>query len=109
MFILPYTLLGATISLASPAPIAAPGDAWNAQPPNHTDVRRNVVLGINCRGNIACGNDVRKKWGPHSPTPAQFLANLIQQLPDDGYYQNGAQLGASIPVKSSMDILFYLL
>jgi hypothetical protein len=93
MLILPtlsYTLLGAAISWASPAPIAG-GDVSNVQSTNPTELRREAPAGTNCHASADCDDN---QW-PHE-SASQFLAGLIQQLPDDYWYQNGFQIGASL-------------
>ena len=77
MFVLPtlvYTLLGAAI-------------AWAASTPKPADV---VVRdnGVNCGGSGFCGDLGVSTSGD--------LVNYINQIPDDAWYRNGAQIGAVV-------------
>jgi len=82
MFVLPtlvYTLLGATMALASPAPTRKSVDA--AVPPTPD-------LGINCNGSGFCD------WGKVGATSE--LVGYINQISDDAWYNNGQQIGAVV-------------
>jgi hypothetical protein len=105
MYVLPTlgcALLSSTISWASPAPIAG-GEVASTQYVNHTNVRRE---GINCHvsGLADC-----TYWGG-TGSLGQALADLFQYLPDDLWYPNQVQIGASFYIESPVghcDLIFF--
>jgi hypothetical protein len=90
-----YTLLSLTISWASPALIAG-GDVSSIRSVNHSEVQRGDPTGINC--GLLCSEAIcdRACDGAGAQRGAALrLANLIQQLPDNIWYNNEFNIGAS--------------
>ena len=86
MFALPifmYTLLGAAIALASPAPAVNELNARSIE-------GRAGAYGANCDGNSLC---LLAKHG------ASDLVDYIDQIPDNKWFGDGDQIGASLSTR----------
>ena len=94
LLIFMYTLLGAAIVLASPTPAV---NGLNARSIEHTARK---APGANCNGNVLCLS---------ASAGASDLVGFIDNIQDDAWFDNGAQIGTSLSTRrygGNSDCLF---